>query len=188
MVNSSDVRRESLFNRLKSKDITISEALTYDSNQWYQSGLSTKKLAKASLEGAKNLLKQIPDNKEAVVKYHTEKNKITDKDYIDFLEKKVDKLIEKTPVKKQLEKIETTLYIPDIKYPTKRGEYGLVLVKDFDNKRDFWIKYKDKKELSERLDKLEKDSLEQNFWIIFYGFGVYREFVDTEFDKLLAEI
>lgn len=189
MVSTSTERRESLFNKIKSKDITIDEALTFDSVQWYEAGLSTKKLKKDSLDGQKYLLKQIPTHKKEVLNYHITKNKISDKDYIDFLDKKVDKLRQKTEYSDQLDKIKK--YEPDyqIQYPDKDGEYGIVLVKDFTEKQDYWIKYKDKKELKRRLDKLDKDSIpNHNYWIIFKGFGVYREFVDTEFDDMLAEV
>lgn len=70
----------------------------------------------------------------------------------------------------------------------KEGQYGVSEIIDIDNDTSYWIKYTNKKDFNNQLDKLKEKYKIKNINIIFHGFRNYTEFIDKEFKELLNEV
>ncbi len=159
MSEISTKRRESLFKKLLDKQITINKARTFTLEEW-NNKFGSKIKSESSLKAQKRLLNQVESHIDDIIDYHEKRIKDLEK---------LKKPEPKEPKKKKQE------------FPTKKGQYGIVLVVDQTNQNEFWIKYKSKKHFNKQLEKLLLDSLDQNFTIDYQGIGVYKEFTDSNF-------
>lgn len=72
-----------------------------------------------------------------------------------------------------------------VKIPSKEGQYGVVEVFDIDNEVSYWIKYKNRKDFKESLDRIKAEYNLKNFSIIYHGFRKYTSFIAKEFEAYL---
>lgn len=144
MVKKISIKRyESLHAKLLDKGISADEAMNYTPKQWFKVGLSTKKLRKDRLEGAKRLLRQINDNQKDVVDYYVKKRKITNSKYVRFLEKETERLYENLEEERGYYKIRKI-----------KGKYNKVVVKYGIKEKTniFYIKSTNSKDYKRQLD------------------------------------
>lgn len=77
---------------------------------------------------------------------------------------------------------------PKAKSTFKRGSYGIIEFIDDDTLDSYWIKYKNKKDLDNQIDKLKKHYRIKKFSIINHGINQYVSFIDSQFKEILSSI
>lgn len=150
-------RRQSLFDKvLKSgKDITEIQLLSKaEYNKLMGTNIKTKKSHEAQLR----VLEQINQNIRDVSIYHSDKNKIKDKQYRSFIDKRGRELFK------------------------KEGQYTIVEIKYKTESR--WVKYGDKVSYLKQIQELEA-SYGDEYELIFYDYKKYAEFIEADFRKTI---
>ena len=77
---------------------------------------------------------------------------------------------------------------PKAKPTFKRGSYGIIEFIDNDTTDSYWIKYKNKKDLDNQIDKLKKAYRIKKFSIINHGVNQYVSFIDSQFKEILSSV
>ena len=116
MSEISTKRRESLFNKLLDKQITVNRARSFNLKEWNKE-FGSKIKSESSLKAQKRLLNQVEHHIDDIIKYH--KDKVKELEKLKLPEP--DKPIIKTP-----------------EFPKQEGQYGIALITDNTNKNQFW--------------------------------------------------
>jgi hypothetical protein len=164
MSEVSTKRREALFSKLLDKEITVNQARKFNLKDWNKA-FGSKIKTENSLKAQKRLLNQVENRIDEIIDYH--KQKIQDLEKLKLPEKDLPK-------------------VKDLVFPSKKGQYGIVLITDNKNQNKFWIKYRSKQHYNKQINNLLLDSLNQDFSIDFQSIGTYKEFVDSQFLKELG--
>lgn len=100
---------------------------------------------------------------------------------------RTEKLLPEPTIEKQEKSVPIKYRIQKgIKFPTKKGQYGIIEIIDI-NKNTYWIKYTSKKDFKKQLDNLSSEYPLTEFQMIFHGFRKYTSFIEQEFKKYMLE-
>lgn len=153
-------RRENLFDKVLKSGKTIDEIKALNRVE-YNKLLGTKiGTSKKSLQGQHRLLDQLNYHIKDVVVYHTDKNKIKDKEYKNFINRRGRELVQ------------------------KEGQYSTVEVKYKTSSK--WIKYSDKASYLKQLQQLEAD-YDDDYELVFHDFKKYSKFIEANFKEIIKQ-
>lgn len=150
-------RRQNLFDKVLKSGKSIDNIITLNRIE-YNKLMGTKIGTKKSLKGQHRLLEQLNYHIKDVSVYHSDKNKIKDKEYRAFIDKRGRELVK------------------------KEGQYTVVEIKYKTESR--WVKYDDKASYLKQIQELEA-SYGDEYELIFYDFKKYAKFVEAEFNKII---
>ena len=177
-------RREILFKKVIEKGINIKTAKDFTLQEWNET-FESNITKKSSLVGAKSLLNQIKENSKQVIEYHVEKRNISNKSYINFLEKETKVLFEKEV---KVREFEPDFDISEqdllIEPKLKEGSYNIAEIVD-DNGKTFYIKYKNFTEFERQFDKILSSYSLKNPRISHITKTMKKTFIDKDFSEYL---
>jgi hypothetical protein len=151
-------RRQNLFDKVLKSGKSIDEIKQLNRSE-YNKLMGTKiGTKKEALKSQHRLLDQLNFHIQDVSIYHSDKNKIKDKEYRAFINRRGRELVQKD------------------------GQYTVVEVKYKDSSK--WIKYDNKKNYLKQLQELES-SYGDKYELIFYDFKTYESFIESEFRKTI---
>lgn len=182
---SSKVQYQNYYDKIVKSGKKISQIKRMNVAQWKKTFGSKGRLTIASLEAKKRVItQQIPRHINQVnSEYFTAKNiqnKGLKKAYIDESYRLFNV---KESIPENIDDIDDKTVII-----TREGQYGLIKLTNLANNENYWIKYKNQKNLDNQIEKLKKKYVISTYTTKYVDVKMYKSFIEKGFVKQMDKI